>query len=455
MATPLVKIAHVGKNAPMLNSKAVDVLASSTLESSFPTVEWSDKVQPLWTDESESTYSINVTIDDHKSGFSDVFPMLFDTGSGISWIYNSSCTEAACANAPKFNDPEPLYTSSSFSLTYLGDEISGSLVDTERNNLTFSFPYGLLLTNYSFGLSDSVPSFFSSLNLSGILGIQSSRSNGSPTNLLSLLLDASQIDKEVFALVLGGGSSSANQTIGGLLLLGSAAFNHTSLTTSEVLYCPVEENDSSYWLLEIEGVHFDGNYTSGLSTNVTFPKRAIIDTGTTGLALPLADANAFHAALFGSSLVTDGSGNYAFPCDAAGEAIFLIGGHNFSLSVSLITAEAYTSPVLTGYCASKVQGLETTYWILGASFLQNFYSVFDLENQRVGFALRVKSYTLTTLQTSASTSVYSTSAVSNSLSIASATSLSVPALSTLAHGIGAAATPAAGLTLVALLHMIF
>jgi hypothetical protein len=43
-----------------------------------------------------------------------------------------------------------------------------------------------------------------------------------------------------------------------------------------------------------------------------------------------------------------------------------------------------------GVCAFKFMTMEMSganaFWIMGIPFFQNYYSVFDLENQRVGFA---------------------------------------------------------------------
>lgn len=38
--------------------------------------------------------------------------------------------------------------------------------------------------------------------------------------------------------------------------------------------------------------------------------------------------------------------------------------------------------IMTGY-------FESDFWILGLNFFHNYYSVFDLENQRIGFAVSV------------------------------------------------------------------
>lgn len=378
---------------------------------SDPTVALSSKVQVLWTDSSNSIYYLNSTINDNNSGYTQLFPLLIDTGSGLSWIYNTSCTSSACLNAPKFDDPGSIYTTSAFSLSYTGQTINGSLVDTLHNNLTFSFPNGLALANYSFGLATSAPLFFNEYNVSGIIGIPSKFDASVPTNFISQLEASGSIDSRKFGLVLKG-SSNSNSSFGGLLMLGDAATeNADTLATSDVEYCSLEDNSHGYWLVTFSKLTLSSNTQSVIAFNTS--KQAIIDTGTTGLSIPLEDANTLHSSLFGSDYITDGKGNFAFLCNATGEAEFIIDGHNFTIPVDNIRGNAYLNEILKGYCASKAQGsLDTQYWILGASFLRSFYTVFDLDNYKIGFAPCVGSFA-TAEESKAASSTLATSATSS------------------------------------------
>ncbi|SGZ49242.1 CIC11C00000004861 [Sungouiella intermedia] len=421
-------VALLGVATNVISSVSSVSTVSAAVPDSVPTVVLGSTVQALWTDSSNSIYYVNATIDDNNSGYSQVFPLLIDTGSGISWIYNTSCTLSACLNAPKFEDSGSIYTTSSFSLTYTGQTINGSLVDTLHNNLTYSFPDGLALANYLFGLATSAPLFFNDYNVSGIIGIPSKFDESVPTNFIAQLKATGSIDTRKFGLVLGG-SANSNSSFGGLLLFGDAASNNSkTLATSDLAYCSLDDNSHGYWLVtvsELNVVDSDDNPHALSSFNSS--RQAIIDTGTTGLSLPLADADALHTALFGSTLVSDNNGNYAFLCNATGEMDFIIGGHNFTIPVDNIRGSAYQNSVLSGYCASKVQGsTSSTFWVLGASFLKSFYTIFDLDNLKIGFAPCVESFataaaneapkmSLTTLATS-TTSMASSASNSTSTS---------------------------------------
>lgn len=423
--------------------------SSTSLSSSIPTVDLDATIQALWTDSSNSIYYINSTIDDNKTGYSQIFPLLIDTGSSISWVYNVSCTSSACLNAPKFDD-SGLYTTSAFSLSYSGQTILGSMVDTLHNNLTFSFPYGLALSNYSFGLADSAPLFFNDYNVSGIIGIPSVYNESAQTNFIAQLDSSGALTSRKFGIVLGG-SANSNSSFGGLMLLGDAASEKAdTLATSDVKFCPLSDNTNGYWLVAmsmVTAVSADDDYTTLSTFNNS--RNAVIDTGTTGLSIPLDDADALHKALFGSNYVTDGDGNYAFLCNATGEIEFTISDKNFSIPIKNILGDAYTNSALAGYCASKAQGsLSISYWILGASFLKSFYSIFDLDNFQIGFAPRVEAF---------ATSVVSQSITSTSTSVASThSSIATSTLvSSLAHNLTSsshndAAHGTAGLASVAL-----
>lgn len=420
---PEYVVADLSLATPLTSEKSANGASASTdVDASIPTIILDAGVQPLWTDSSNSIYYVNTTIDDNHSGYSQVFPLLIDTGSGISWIYNTSCTLSACLNAPKFNDSGSIYTTSAFSLAYSGHSIGGSLVDTLNNNLTFSFPNGLSLANYLFGLATSAPLFFNNYNVSGIIGIPSVFDESVPTNFLAQLRATGSVDARKFGLVLGD-SANANSTFGGLLLFGDAATNNTNkLAVSEPAYCSVADNNEGYWLVTVSALNVvdSEDQPHGLST-FNASRHAIIDTGTTGLSLPLADADALHAALFGSDYVSDDNGNYAFLCNATGEIRFTVDGKNFTIPVDNIRGSAYLNSVLSGYCASKAQGSTgTSNWILGASFLRSFYTIFDLDNLKIGFAPCVDTFaTAVASEIVATLAPSATSTTSGSVSTAS------------------------------------
>lgn len=399
------RVADIASVKIQNKAAAVSTLTTSSA-SAAATIAVDSLVELLWTDDSNSIYYINVTIADSASGYAQEFPLLFDTGSGIAWVYNSSCTSAACANAPAFNDTRTPTTNTAFSLKYSGETVEGSIVAASENNLTWTYENGMAVTNMSFGLADAAPSFFSDYNISGILGILTLVLS---ENALVQLKAAGAVASNLFALILDPPANAA-APCGGLIVWGDLAVKYAPLLAkSAMTYASVVANAAGYWLISVKSLQVEDSAGDVQQLSSNSSVNAIVDTGTTGLALPLAAADRLHELLFGDAYVTDGSGNYAFLCNATGEVEFtLASGANLTMAVSSILADAYTSTSLAGYCASKVQGVSgSTYWILGASFLSSFYTVFDLEQSRIGFAPKVDLYVTTTKLAAATSSTAS------------------------------------------------
>lgn len=350
-------------------------------------------VIPLQTDQYQSIYWTDLTVNQSTPQYLQTFLLLLDTGSAIAWIANGSCLSPACAKTPKFSTKT--VTPTEFYLDYSSGKISGLLVDPIKSNITYSIAHQLSISNFTCGLAASVPAFFANYDVSGILGLSANASLDRGTNLVLQLHEYSHLNSSKFALVLGAPSGISSNTFnatGGLLFLGEAADKYgPTLAQSPVQSKPIIPNIAGYWMLKMTLVSVLSS--TGLNSTFQRPVTAIFDTGTTGLALPTADADSIHQLLFGSLYVTDGNGNYAFPCNATGSVSLIIDGLYLTFSVDLIRADAYTSAGLQGMCSSKMQGLASaSNWILGAAFLKSYYTVFDIGSQSIGFAPRVAQY---------------------------------------------------------------
>jgi cathepsin D len=102
------------------------------------------------------------------------------------------------------------------------------------------------------------------------------------------------------------------------------------------------------------------------------------------MIIPPNDADALHNAIPGS--VTDGQGNYAFPCSTNADIALVFGGQAFSIS-----PQDYVGGPLSGtshLCQSNIVGQQIggpNQWLNGDVFLKNVYSVFDFDNNQIGF----------------------------------------------------------------------
>lgn len=145
----------------------------------------------------------------------------------------------------------------------------------------------------------------------------------------------------------------------------------------ELEYVPLSAK--TYWQVNFDGIVIDNKLVS--STN----NRAIIDTGTTLTILPLDLAKAVHSKIPGAEY----SANFGWrvPCNITSDETitFVFDGHKFPLTLNQLIRER-SSPTDPSLCYSGVAGANSPFIIIGDTFLRSYYSVYDYQNARVGFA---------------------------------------------------------------------
>lgn len=147
-----------------------------------------------------------------------------------------------------------------------------------------------------------------------------------------------------------------------------------------------------FWIITITGFRIgeatDPNQISyefaGLST-----VRAVVDTGTSLFYVPNGFVSTFVKSVFQDmSYDTSYYPLYLGSCNRAlYKSIFL---YNNQQDVYLeVTPENYVLAAdigIPGKCLMGFAANSDNYWLLGDSFLRNYYSIWDEENDRIGFA---------------------------------------------------------------------
>lgn len=90
------------------------------------------------------------------------------------------------------------------------------------------------------------------------------------------------------------------------------------------------------------------------------------------MIIPPNDANTLHDAIPGS--VTDGQGNYAFPCQTQAELALVFGGKSFIISPKDYVGAPLTGAGSNGLCQSNIVGQQIgtpDQWLNGDVFLKN------------------------------------------------------------------------------------
>ncbi|XP_011189406.2 lysosomal aspartic protease-like [Zeugodacus cucurbitae] len=306
------------------------------------------------------------------------FNVLFDSGSSNLWVPGAPCnaTDQACLSHNTYNSSASstyVANNESFAIQYGTGNLTGYLaMDTVNVS-------GLFITNQTFAIATTEPgtTFVYSV-FDGILGLAYAQlSVDGVVPPLYNMYTQGLIEKPMFAFYLTSNGTSAN---GGELTLGGFDSTHY---IGIITYAPV--TTEGYWQINVESV-FAGN------TPICYSCPAVADSGTSLLGVPTTLYTMVQSAV-GAILNADGV--YVFDCTQTYNlpvVTFNIAGNSFTLDGS-----NYVYEMLGNYgnimCVSAFEDAGTNFWILGDVFIMKYYTIFDMEYNRVGFATAVSNST--------------------------------------------------------------
>ncbi|KAL8681548.1 MAG: hypothetical protein Q9186_002364 [Xanthomendoza sp. 1 TL-2023] len=292
--------------------------------------------------------------------------MLVDTGASNTWVMGSNCKSNICSshNTLGPEDSASLKISQDeFDLTYGTGSVSGlNAMDTVRfAGLNISLP---------FGLASATSEDFQAYPMDGILGLgpRSGKATDNPT-LMETIQEADVLSSNLFGVNLQRSSDGATD---GELSFGAP---DTTKFDGDLSFTGIVEG-ASRWEIPIDSVEVDG--VSCTSTGRT----AIIDTGTSFMLVPPADAEELHGRIPTSE--KDGE-TYHIPCSSKTPIQLKFSG----VSYDILPADYVGSPLedRRSMCTSNIIGrqpFEHKQWLVGDVFLKNVYSVFDYDGERIG-----------------------------------------------------------------------
>ncbi|XP_054836080.1 pepsin B-like [Eublepharis macularius] len=299
------------------------------------------------------------------------FLVVMDTGSSNLWVPSVYCNTQACTNHNRFS-PSQSSTYSNEGQTYTLSYGSGSL--TVMLGYDTVQVQNIVIQNQVFGLSEDEPANpFYYANFDGILGMAYPAMAVGGYTAMQQMLRQGQLSEPIFSFYF---SRQPTVQYGGELILGGV---DTQLFSGQISWAPVTRE--VYWQIGIEEFAIGSEATGWCSQGC----QAIVDTGTCQLTVPGQYIGSFVQAVGAEQY----NGEYVVNCNDVQNMptiTFVINGSQFPLPPS-----AYVSNN-NGYCYVAI---EPTYlpsqsgqplWILGDVFLKEYYSVFDMANNRVGFA---------------------------------------------------------------------
>ncbi|XP_030377714.1 lysosomal aspartic protease-like [Scaptodrosophila lebanonensis] len=295
------------------------------------------------------------------------FKVNFDTGSSNLWVPSKKCrkTNIACLMHKKYDARKSrtyIKNGTYFSLQYGKGAVTGYL-STDFLNIG-----GLCIQNQTFAEATGVTDkFFGSTISDGILGLgYESTSVDDVKPPFYAMYEQGLISAPVFSFYLNRD--------GGELLFGGSNPKHYS---GNFTYLPVM--GQRYWQIKMESASID---------DVELCKggcQAVIDTGVSFIIAPSVDAKAINNAIGAAD-------DRRIPCNITSELPvikFVFGDKTFQLQGTDYILRL--TEMGKSICFSRFMGFDMPYpretiWLLGNIFIRKYYTLFDMSNQRVGFA---------------------------------------------------------------------
>ncbi|KAL1960243.1 hypothetical protein VTO42DRAFT_8786 [Malbranchea cinnamomea] len=294
--------------------------------------------------------------------------LLLDTGAANTWVMSTNCTTKACLAHNTFGPEDSTtltVTENEWSVTYGTGHVEGVIV---KDSMSFA-DFNLTL---EFGSATKVSDDFLHYPMDGILGLGFTNSQKGVPTVMQVMMNNKLLDKNILGISLQRNSDGARD---GQITLG--AIDETKFT-GDITYTDIVPG-ANRWEIPIDDALIGGKPAQFEG------KTAIIDTGTSFMLLPREDAKTIHSMIPDS--VQDGE-NFKIPCSSTTSVEISISGTRFRVSHKDYVGNSDETGKM---CSSRIAGHQPfgkDQWLLGDVFLKNVYSVFDFDENRIGFAPR-------------------------------------------------------------------
>jgi cathepsin D len=308
------------------------------------------------------------------------FTVIYDSGSSNLWVPSKTCDNCKKTGGKYDSASSSTFKKNgkSFALQYGTGSCKGFL-STDTVSLG-----GAQITAFDFGeVTHEAADVFGQAPFDGILGMGPAKAAVDQVAMpMAQLVSQGKIQHNIFAFYLAsGGKTGSTLTLGG---------TDSSFYTGDFSYHAVSKAASvlPYWLISAKSMNVGG--ASAVSCNAILGCYMVVDTGTSVIAGPPSTVNE----------LTSKIGNVSADCsnvDKLPVITFSLFTSGFGTKDYDLGPEFYVIRVSDAngneQCQLGIEGVNAgvPIWILGDPFLRKYYTVWDAEQNRVGFATATNS----------------------------------------------------------------
>ncbi|CDW90538.1 eukaryotic aspartyl protease family protein [Stylonychia lemnae] len=313
------------------------------------------------------------------------FNLIFDTGSAViqphilinqQWIWVNS---QGCYQCPTLN--RFLYQNSKTYKNFKDNIVevtygTGSMKGYKGSD-TICLTKDKCAENVSFLRAQQTTGLMG-LKADGILGLSPTNQGSDAEMLLDELFDQGMIHNRLFSLFLVSGNGESKITIGN--------YDLQKFARSEISWHPL--SSLNYWTLTLKSAYFGDEKLKPTVKNI------IVDSGTSFLLVPTEDYLEIKQKFWDKdfSCKNEYMYNNLFTCQCSDEQ-YETDFKDIKVQIEgvqyVISKQNYIIKIGNS-CIFKIMSLDfgsyARFWILGITFFHNYYTVFDIDNKRIGFA---------------------------------------------------------------------